>query len=704
VLAKLSTTDLASFTRMYSPDFLKSASLPLLGNDANLNLAFDVAIHNAHVTDDDPRRFLVVKGVPGSGKTRLGYEVLRMWDDPDRLGKLAGALGHPVHLVRLFSDFNDGGRFSEDVDGDNMAENLGARLASQALGVPLDSVKILSGGSLTGLTVANVLGVALQRMEAKLHPSIPVSAAGGRGGVHAAVDPPSAKTVFLVAVHLDEYQIYMSHLALCRRTKQGQTSSTDSVDYARLAFKQMLSALNDFARSSVVQDRWRVILLPIVSGTPVLGVPMLATDKLAQRLLSPAILDRTSAEQLVASVFTSRCLSDAFSELDGAREVVLSALRRGAARLAIGDSGFRPRLLVNLGQNARGQTERIAAACQAEKGVIPDVASCLSSMDWRAARDSVAVVFHGTVGVSGAQKRALVKAALLQTPIRFVFDVDEQPGTLEEKALQAGEAAGLVHLDTAADEDYRVVRMPLMQVKEWGTADFLPPALVDVCDSWDWAVLEQFCAHIVKVRLNYMVEQDFALSKLLPGCLGAAATRQLRLRAAVKVEVFQEQRKFMRLLDETPALAMVVQAALHGTDTHAPRALNEGVFVTCAGTAHVDVRFSLPLASHPATTVHILVQARHLTKSRTLSIEEVLMWHDAVKAAMANWRDELNRTVFVFVSNRRAVDATLKTLETPGYFDGEKSDLLVCTSGQLAALLTPTLVNRGLLPADASVA
>ncbi|OSX77932.1 hypothetical protein BU14_0127s0028 [Porphyra umbilicalis] len=476
VLAKLSTTDLASFTRMYSPDFLKSASLPLLGSDTNLNLAFDVAIHNAHVTDDDPRRFLVVKGVPGSGKTRLGYEVLRMWDDPDRLGKLAGALGHPVHLVRLFSDFNNGGRFLEDVDGDNMAQNLGARLASQALGVPLDSVKILSGGSLTGLTVANVLGVALQRMEAKLHPSIPASAAGGRGGVHAAVDPPSAKMVFLVAVHLDEYQVYMSHLALCRRTKQGQMSSTDSVDYARWAFKQMLSALNHFARSSVVQDRWRVILLPIVSGTPVLGVPMLATDKLAQRLLSPAILDRTSAEQLVASVFTSRCLSDAFSELDGAREVVLSALRRGAARLAIGDSGFRPRLLVNLGQNARGQTERIAAACQAEKGVIPDVASCLSSVDWRAARDSVAVVFHGIVGISGAQKRALVKAALLQTPIRFVFDVDEQPGTLEEKALQAGEAAGLVHLDTTADEDYRVVRMPLMQVKEWGTVDFLPPA------------------------------------------------------------------------------------------------------------------------------------------------------------------------------------------------------------------------------------
>lgn len=120
VLTRLADTDLANFLRMYSVDFHRNASLPLVGNDANLHQAYDAAVHNAAATDDDPRRFLVVKGVPGSGKTRLGYDSLRMWNAPDRLRDLADPVGGPVHPVRLFLDFNNGSRFSHAIDGDEM--------------------------------------------------------------------------------------------------------------------------------------------------------------------------------------------------------------------------------------------------------------------------------------------------------------------------------------------------------------------------------------------------------------------------------------------------------------------------------------------------------------------------------------------------------------------------------------------------------
>lgn len=706
VLTRLAETDLAPFLRMYSVDFLRNASLPLVGNDVNLHQMYDAAVHNAGATDDDPRRFLVVKGVPGSGKTRLGYESLRMWNAPDRLRDLADAVGGPVHPVRLFLDFNNGGRFSHAIDGDEMGENLGARLAAQALGLPLRTVHQLNGGSLTGLTVAAVLGAVLRRAEDQLNASSRSMPTAGGGGAATFVRRPCAKTVFLLVVHLDEYQTYMFHLARHRAASVGHMTVTPPPAYvegARLSFKEMLSALNDFARSSAVQEHWRVILLPIASGTPVLGVPMLATDKLAQRLLSPTILDRSCAEQLVASVLTCRRDSDDSSLLESTDDVVLPSLRCGAARLAIGDSGFRPRLLVNLGVHVRRQTERIAAARQAEREVAADAASCLALVDWRAARDAVAMVFHDAVGLSGVEKRSLVRAALLQTPVRFVFPVDEGPSTLEEKAVRAAEAAGLVHLEATEDEDYRIVRMPLMQVKEWGPVDFLPPSLVDVRSSWAWITLEHLCAHILRVRLNYLAGQELGLFQLFPGSLGAAATRQLRLRSPARVEVFREQCKFINRLTDVPAPSLDVQAAVFGEHVHTAHALTDGIFCTCPGTAWVDLRFSLRLAADPASHVHIIVQTKHTLASRTVAVKDVLVWHAGVRASMARWRDPLSRTVFVFVSNRRITDAAAKELASPAFFDGERSDLIVCTSDQLAALLTPTLVERGFLHAGATV-
>lgn len=102
MLALLASTDLPPYADLYSLSWRENASLPLLGNEGNLQRAFDVAVFNLGATDDEPPKFFVVRGVPGAGKSRLGYELLRMWDSPERLSCLQQAAGAAVRVIRLF--------------------------------------------------------------------------------------------------------------------------------------------------------------------------------------------------------------------------------------------------------------------------------------------------------------------------------------------------------------------------------------------------------------------------------------------------------------------------------------------------------------------------------------------------------------------------------------------------------------------------
>lgn len=354
---------------------------------------------------------------------------------------------------------------------------------------------------------------------------------------------PRRKTTFFLIIHLDEYQSYLSMLATHRAHEFGHSvgpQSTAVVQMAMLAFKAMLSALNDCARSSTVQERWRVILLPIVSGTPVLGVPMLTTDKPQQRLLRPAMLDRLSAEKLDASVLTHEDPDARTSPLSRLADGVLHELQRGAARVAIADTGFRPRLLVKLGLYARERVTELALRRRQADEAPTGAASFLSRIDWRAARDEVADIFRLPTGIVGDEQYALVRAALLQTAVRFDFRSGTEPQTLEEIAVAHAEAAGLVDLEAAEAKDYRTVSMPLMQVMMWGTADLLHPDVTDVRACWDWAYLEQLCGRLLNVRMNFLSSQDVALSSLLPGSLGHEATKALRVVAPSRARVFVE--------------------------------------------------------------------------------------------------------------------------------------------------------------------
>lgn len=221
-------------------------------------------------------------------------------------------------------------------------------------------------------------------------------------------------------------------------------------------------------------------MLPVVSGTPVLGVPLLATDKLVPEFMPPASFDRTLVEELVASVLLRTQGSSSSSLALLSMSDVLDGLDHDAALAAIGDTSFRPRLLVDLGTNALVQVEKACAAAAARCAVTPDaVRSVLRLIDWRVARDKVAERF-AEMQLSAFDRRLLVQAALLQEPVRFVFPTGVLPKTPVERALQLARSFGFVELDGASHGDYCIVRMPLMQIRGWGTGDFLPAAMTDV--------------------------------------------------------------------------------------------------------------------------------------------------------------------------------------------------------------------------------
>lgn len=237
-----------------------------------------------------------------------------------------------------------------------------------------------------------------------------------------------------------------------------------------------------------------------------------------------------------------------------------------------------------------------------------------------------------------------MREALLQTAVRFDFRSGTGPETLEEIAVAHAEAAGLVDLEAAEAMDYRTVSMPLMQVMIWGTADLLHPDVTDVRASWDWTYLEQLCGRLLTVRMNFLSSQDVALSSLLPGSLGHEATKALVVVAPARARVFLEQTKFIKNLIDIPERVIDVDATVEGENEYHSHKLDEGVFITCPGTAYVDLRVSLRLAADPAACVHVIIQAKHTSTNRTLSVKDVAEWHAAVKAATVQWRKGADRS------------------------------------------------------------
>ena len=722
MLRELAQKALPSVDALYAKSFLVNAGLPLRGSELKIQTALDVMRRNLHLTDDDPFRAHVVSGVPGAGKTRMGYELLRLWDDEHVLASLKQTAGSTLRVIRAYIDFNNGCSYMDGVDSSVMTWNLGARLAAQLLGIPLSAVHDKNEQTLKGLTVDAVLTAVLEREEAREDTR---SSAAGRPGAEAAAGEASvlnASKTFVIAVHLDEYQSYIYQLALghaaAADAKYSFVEDSPWTAKARSGFKQMVSALFNFTRGPAA-ERWKMWLVLVITGTPLLGVPPLPTDKIVQELMSPAVFSSADAEQLVAAVMT-RSIFGKTSPLENMLPAVLTALRGSVAQAAVGDTGFRPRLLVNLGSNALSQLRGSYEAAILRGVVESDAAGmALTSVDWRLARDMVARPFD-ELPTGRRARLVLVELALLQVPVKFVFSVGETCKTDAEAIVAAEETSGSIDLEKLTEKsmaDYRIVRMPLMQVSSWGTTDFLPRALTDIPRERDWAYLELLCACIIRVRMNYHRRSTscVVLADILPGARGAASAKDLAVRLPDRADVYIEKKQFLTRKDSRPARVMTVQAALVGGNVFADYRLDEGVFCTCVNTALIDVRLSLRLAEAGAVPdqpgdasrargkaargsyVHLYVQLRHTSKSRTVTADAIRTWHEEAANATACWSAGQDRVIYVYVSNRRVAEAALTELQSPSFFEGSGGDLMVVTRDELAVLLSPALSHRMLL-------
>lgn len=157
--------------------------------------------------------------------------------------------------------------------------------------------------------------------------------------------------VALLALRLDEYQFYVQRLMMWRGYSEEE---------ARLCFEDMLNAVNIWVCTASAAVGAKLVLFPVVTGTPVTGLELLRTDKLREVDLPPGRLELLSASSLFADIVSAP------ARLSHLKEPVTDASRNTSeARNALGDTDFRPRFVVTLGEAVRDQLLSMAdAGCE----------------------------------------------------------------------------------------------------------------------------------------------------------------------------------------------------------------------------------------------------------------------------------------------------------------------------------------------------
>lgn len=403
-MQRLETARLPDVSVQYSSHQLSDRQLELRGSGDIVQELQRCALENLAPAAGRPK-VLVVSGPAGSGKTRVGFEALcrSSGSSGDLLSKLEQSSGCTVLTIPLFIDFNNGFSYLDGVDGGNMDQNLGVRLAARALRVSAASVKRDNGRSLDGLETAEVLTA--------------IAKGALRRASEAAASPPG---VILLALHLDEYQFYLQRLITQRRYSE---------ERARLCFKDMLSAANNWVSSASVAVGAELVFFPVVTGTPVAGLKLLLTDKLSQVAVTPDRLLLVESAERIADVLT------AHPERSPLRPGVLEALLGSdQARNALGDTDFLPRHVVNLGKEALKVLPPAA-----------DGAAMVSGIDWALAMGPVVMSTVPEDEVRNASTLALL--ALSQAPV----DLD---GTSLPFAhdVTAAAVSGVVKLVSVGDD------------------------------------------------------------------------------------------------------------------------------------------------------------------------------------------------------------------------------------------------------------
>lgn len=687
VFERLRNASARNVLSQYRRDFRANAMYKLRVSQAGIEQLIEST--RRVLSAEDKSDAIVISGPAGAGKTRLGCEFLHALVDRSSgvVPDLEEEFGWSIVVVPLHIDFNNGYSFNADVDGEDMSENLGVRLAAAALGDQMQNIKTDNGGSLRGLNSAAVLDAMLAgvlRAEEE-----------NRASQRSSIAPD----VVLLTIHFDEYQYYIKDYKA--RTKTADLSAT--------SFKKMLSAVNDWAQSSgtlgqsqealnhslartstkgepVTPCSPQAAFLPIVSGTPVAGVGFEVTDKLLEVPVPPGRFDFLSAAELVADVMTQS--PRARPPLAGFRKAVLEMLTsQEEACSALSDTDFRPRYLVYLGVAARRQ---LAQTWSTSRDIY--------TVNWGVAVNDV--LRRVSKPKAGRYCEQLVLLALSQLHVRLVPVESQEELTGAESSVQQAGKVGDVELCDTGEADMVTVRMPLVQLRKWGLASSLPPSLVDM-SVFSWAEVELLVAYCLRAKLYpNLGSQPLTAQGLFPGALGLEHLPELLLqsgRKGIKRDVYTEVSQFTSPSKPVPKKVMMVEARSRGSsDRERFVHLCDGVFLTCPGTMAVDVRFSVPLQGKAHSALHVVVQTKRSSKATKTSAREIRDWYESVFGITELWRTNGDELLYVYVTNRKLSDKALDELNAA--FFRARPFLIVVSSDQLGSVVPPFLTSRVLTP------
>lgn len=647
VVQRLEATEVPDARVQYSRRFLANAGFELRGSDDVVD-AIDACVLQNLAPTGEKSNVLVVNGPSGSGKTRVGFEALCRSTglSGDLLRALEQKADCTVLTIPLFIDFNNGFSYLDGVDGDNMDQNLGVRLAARALSVGAQTVNDDNGGSVRGLTTGAVLTA--------------IAKGALRRASEAAASPPG---VILLALHLDEYQFYLQRLI----TERGY-----SEERARLCFKDMLSAANNWVLSAGHVVSVELVFFPVVTGTPVAGLPLDLTSKLSQSFISPGRLLMKSSVELLADVLT-----------DGAERsplrpgVVEALLASHQARNALGDTDFLPRYVVDLGKEA---LKVLPAA--------GDGAALVSGIDWALAMGPLVMATLPLRRVKNASTLALL--ALSQVPVQL----DRTPFPRQRDVTNAV-LAGVVKLEPVGD-DFYVVRVPLIQLRRWGLASILPAHLLSqtLCT---WEQVELIVGYCLTAALQPGLRSSpLFVHNLFPGALGCDELRPRELILEEPCSLYVEETQFITRGRPVAQKRMAVQARKEFEMVYDDEVmLTDGVFLACRGNMAVDIRLSLPMRRRGERRgmLHVFVQTKQTGTSRKVSDGDVDAWYQSATRATANWATDDDQVLYVYFSNKKLTDDGVVALHSKQFFKA-RPGLVVVTLDQLSCVVPPFLLTR----------
>ena len=630
--------------------------------------------HNYH-------NFLIVPGASGIGKTRFGFEVLRLIEG------LSPSLTQQENDVRtivskyICVDFNNGERFDPLFDSEVGANlRLGVRLAAK------------------GLLKAPFLGPVLRRPE--VYQAFQPLEVLGRVVSDALKDHESAAVALVL--HFDEFQAYVDEFG--------------NLSDGRTALKHMLRFVGDFMRTGLQGGPLdgRFFVVPVLTGTAANDVKFLRTDRYREQIV---LLDPLSESSALAM----------FEEKFGKRPEIY---QRSHFRVALSDTGFIPRIIDFLyGVPASSLRPNV------------DWGSHLQAMYLKDTKRQQTLDLELYGGAASAE--AIIHFALSAQTVRrdFVLPGGQVVGELERRGelfLVPVNASGgfriwlpfvqlaalnqlLIGAGCAAFEQSLLFSPSATRPWRWQDfeelhAQFQALRMKSLLAAQDarlaaaTALLAQLEAkrneimgkqndlagqrillRIVACQsalddLKKKVPEGFSLAQVCPGATGHPETLARRVMLQ-PVRCYHEQHKWIRSTCEAPDVDHSVTCK-EGVFT-----LVNGVFLCAPGTANFDGRF-VCLSADGGKPVLFAWQDKHtqLAANTGVTAEFIVEWHKQSSQCLQKWVSQYD-VVYLFLTNRRLTGTDAARLDDiPG--------LLVVTREQLTKYLSPTLVGRGLIPRD----